>query len=219
MAHDPSPERTEVCDALTAVAPDAPTLCEGWTARDLAVHLVLRDGRPDVLLGEAAASKESTFGRAAARVRARYEAMAWDDLVDVVRTGPPPWVPTRLPAVERAVNGAEFYVHAQDVVRAQPGWAPGDGAPLRPGQRERLWRALRLLPLRYPRAGVGVVRQVPSGPTATVHRGARSVTLVGQPEELLLHAYGRRAQAAVQVRGADDAVAAFLAAYPSTARG
>ena len=215
MAHAPSPERTEVSDALTSVSPDAPTLCEGWTARDLAIHLVLRDGRPDVMLGEVATSKESTLGRAAARVRARYGAMAWDDLVGAVRSGPPPWAPTRLPAVERAVNGAEFYVHAQDVVRAQPGWAPGDGAALRPGQREQLWKALRLLPLRYPRAGVGVVRQVPSGPGATVHRGARTVTLVGQPEELLLHAFGRRAHAAVDVRGEADAVAAFEQAYPA----
>ena len=100
-------------------------------------------------------------------------------------------------------------------MRAQPGWVPGATAPLRPGQREQLWKALRLLPARYPRAGVGVVRQVPSGPSATVHRGARPVTLVGQPEELLLHAFGRRAQAAVDLQGEADAVAAFVEAYPA----
>ena len=121
--------------------------------------------------------------------------------------------------MERAVNGVEFYVHAQDVVRAQPGWSPTAAAPLRPGQRERLWRAMRLLPVRYPRSDVGVVRRVPSGPSAVVRRGARAVTLVGQPEELLLHAMGRRPQAAVEVEGEPDAVAAFVEAYPSSARG
>lgn len=215
MTPAPSPDRTEVADALISVPPTAPTLCEGWTARDLAIHLVLRDGRPDVLLGEVAGKVVPALGRAAGQVRARYEAMGWEELVDVVRHGPPAWAPTRLPAVERAVNGAEFYVHAQDVLRAQPGWRAGAAPALRPGQRERLWKALRVLPLRYRDSIVGVVRQVPSGPSAVVHRAERSVTLVGQPEELLLHAFGRRAQADVEVRGQADAVADFEEAYPS----
>lgn len=220
MAPAPSPDRAEVADALISVLPTAPTLCEGWDARDLAVHLVLRDGRPDVILGAVAGKVVPALGRAAGEVRQRYEAMGWEELVDVVRHGPPAWAPTRLPAVERAVNGAEFYVHAQDVLRAQPGWTSGTTpAPRpRPGQRERLWKALRVVPVRYGKAPVGVVRQVPSGPSAVVRRAEPSVTLLGQPEELLLHAFGRRAQADVEVRGVADAVAAFEAAYPSQAR-
>lgn len=220
MPPAPSPDRAEVADALISVSPTAPTLCEGWDARDLAIHLVLRDGRPDVLLGEVAGKVVPALGRAAAQVRERYEAMGWEELVDVVRHGPPAWVPTRLPAVERAVNGAEFYVHAQDVLRAQPGWATGaTAAPRpRPGQRERLWKGLRVLPLRYGSAAVGVVRQVPAGPSAVVRRAEPSVTLVGQPEELLLHAFGRRAQADVEVRGSADAVATFERAYPGAPR-
>lgn len=216
MAPAPSPARTEVADALISVLPTAPTLCDGWDARDLAIHLVLRDGRPDVLLGEVAGKAVPALGRAAGQVRQRYEAMGWEELVDVVRHGPPAWAPTSVPAVERAVNGAEFYVHAQDVLRAQPGWRAGAAPALRPGQRERLWKALRLFPLRYGASSVGVVRQVPSGPSAVVRRAEPSVTLVGQPEELLLHAFGRRARAEVEVRGSAGAVAAFEEAYPST---
>ena len=38
-------ERTALCDLFLEVGPDAPTLCEGWTTKDLAGHLVIREGR------------------------------------------------------------------------------------------------------------------------------------------------------------------------------
>ena len=44
-------ERARLADALAATDPDAPTLCEGWTARDLAAHLVVRERRPDTTPG------------------------------------------------------------------------------------------------------------------------------------------------------------------------
>ena len=36
-------ERAQLAQALLDVAPDAPTLCEGWQARHLAAHIVLRE--------------------------------------------------------------------------------------------------------------------------------------------------------------------------------
>lgn len=36
---------------MRAAGPDAPTLCEGWTARDLAAHLVVRERRLDAAPG------------------------------------------------------------------------------------------------------------------------------------------------------------------------
>ncbi len=215
MSTTPGPDRAQMADALAAVSPDAPTLCKGWDARDLAIHLVLRDGRPDVLAGELVGKALPALGRPAAAVRERLEHLPWDELVGEVRGGPPPWSPTRVPAVERAANGAEFYVHTQDVLRAQPGVTAADVPEPSPEQRERLWRAMKIFPMRYGRSTVGVVRQVPSGPSAVVRGGARSVTLRGQPEELLLHGFGRRPQAAVEVLGDPDAVAAFEDAYPS----
>ena len=44
-------ERRGLCDLLLEVGPDAPTLCTGWTTRDLAAHLVVRESRPDASLG------------------------------------------------------------------------------------------------------------------------------------------------------------------------
>src|ERR1700753_1453307 len=44
-------ERTALCDLFLELGPQAPTLCEGWTTRDLAAHLVVRDRRPDGAIG------------------------------------------------------------------------------------------------------------------------------------------------------------------------
>ena len=45
------PEREALCDLLTDLGPEAPTLCAGWRTRDLAAHLVLRERRPDAAPG------------------------------------------------------------------------------------------------------------------------------------------------------------------------
>jgi hypothetical protein len=48
-------ERRELCDLFGDLGPEAPTLCEGWATMDLAVHLVVRERRPQaspgILLG------------------------------------------------------------------------------------------------------------------------------------------------------------------------
>jgi hypothetical protein len=52
----------------------------------------------------------------------------------------------------------------------------------------------------YRHSPVGVVLRTPDGLERTVRGGARSVTLVGAPEELTLHAFGR-AQTEVDIDG------------------
>src|ERR1700753_2819253 len=44
-------ERAAMVATFRAVGPDAPTLCEGWTTRDLTAHLLVRERRPDALPG------------------------------------------------------------------------------------------------------------------------------------------------------------------------
>ena len=44
-------ERAAICDLFDELGPDQPTLCEGWTTRDLAAHLVTRERRPDAAVG------------------------------------------------------------------------------------------------------------------------------------------------------------------------
>ena len=44
-------ERLLLADLLERSGPDDPTLCEGWTTRDLAAHVVVRERRGDAAAG------------------------------------------------------------------------------------------------------------------------------------------------------------------------
>jgi uncharacterized protein (TIGR03085 family) len=204
--NDARRERDALCDSASRVGPDAPTLCAGWDARDLLVHLAVRDNRPDVVLGETVPPLRPHRDR----VWAELAAQPFEDLVQRVRNGP--HGPLRLPALDGLVNSAEFFVHHEDVLRAQEGWAPRE---LPRAQTASLWRTVKVMGrVAYRRAGVGVVLVTPGGPRAVVRPGADAVSLTGDPAELLLHAFGRRSRARVEVDGAPAAVQRFLAAFP-----
>src|SRR5215203_6407415 len=100
-------ERSALCDEFDRVGPDAPTLCEGWTTRDLAAHLVVRERRPDAAIGIVVPA----FAGHGDAVRERYATRPYDELVGLVRDGPPRWNPTRLEALDRAANTIEYFVH------------------------------------------------------------------------------------------------------------
>ena len=120
-----SDERRELCDLFDRLGPDAPTLCEGWATRDLAVHLVVRERRPDALAGKLV----KALADRGERIERELREQSWPELVEQVRQGPPKWNPLGLAAVDEAVNAAEFYVHHEDVRRAQPDWRPRPSAP------------------------------------------------------------------------------------------
>jgi uncharacterized protein (TIGR03085 family) len=94
-------ERRELCDLLTELGPDAPTLCAGWTTLDLAAHLVLREH-----------FRQWTDERMAAE-----KAKGLPVLIDRLRGGAP-LVPWRLPKVRTLLNGVEYFIHHEDVRRA-----------------------------------------------------------------------------------------------------
>ncbi|MBO0892359.1 MAG: TIGR03085 family protein, partial [Acidothermales bacterium] len=178
-------ERSELCDVLTEVGPDAPTLCEGWRAADLAAHLVIRERRPDAVAGELI----KPLAPRQDRIQRGYAGLPWARLVDLVRTGPPRWSPLAIPAVDGAVNTVEYFVHHEDVRRAQPGWEPRE---LSAQQQETLWRRLRSMSrLLLRRAAVGVALRRPDGAIWRARGGGSYVTLAGPPAELVLYAFGR----------------------------
>ena len=113
-------ERDALCDLFLAVGPDAPTLAGDWTTRDLAAHLVVRERRPD----GAAGIIIRPLADYAEKVRRAEAARPWDELVALVRRGPPAWNPMRLGPVDRFANSVEFFVHHEDVRRARPDWTP-----------------------------------------------------------------------------------------------
>ena len=176
-------ERMALCTTLTRVGPDAPTLCEGWTARDLAAHLVLRERRPDAVAA-GLVPQVGVLADHSQRVQDGYAEQSWQDLVDMIRQGPRGWSPTRVPAVDDAINLAEFYVHHEDVLRAAPDWTPDQARPLKVGVKNALWSRLKQAgQLLFRRSPVGVVLETPEHGSHSAHRPTKLGTalLIGEP--------------------------------------
>ncbi len=199
-------ERHRLCELFEEVGPDVPTLCEGWTTRDLAAHLVVREHRPDAALGIVA----PPFARHSEQVRLAVAQRSWEDLVSTVRNGPPRWSPTRLAALDAAANTMEFFVHHEDVRRGAGGAEPRQ---LDAGLERRLWdltrRAAKLMLRKAP---AGITLTVPNGESTTPKSGTPQVEVIGPAGELALFVYGRQASAHVECVGPDDAVAAVRTA-------
>ncbi|GHF66080.1 TIGR03085 family protein [Streptomyces mashuensis] len=199
-------ERLLLADLLETVGPEAPTLVPDWRARDLAAHVVVRERRTDAAAG-------IVFKPLAARlerVQAEFAAKPFAELVQLIRTGPPRLSPYALKQVDEAANTVEFYVHTEDVRRAQPDWSPREVDPVfGDALWSRLERTARLLGRRSP---VGLVLRRPDGRTAVAHRGTPVVTVTGEPGELTLFAFGRQEAARVEREGAADALAKLRSA-------
>lgn len=198
-------ERAAICDEFEKVGPDRPTLCEGWTTRDLLDHLLARERQPWSAVGMFVPALSGVTDNA----MAGYARMPWAEAVDLLRAGAPAWSPFRVPALDKLANGGELFVHHEDVRRGEPGWEPRPADPVRDGE---LWTMLqRMGRMLFRSAAPGVVLRRPSGEQHVVTTGSGLVTLVGEPGELLLYGFGRDT-ARVEVEGAPAAVAAFRSA-------
>ena len=191
-------ERRALCDLLSTLGPDAPTLCEGWSTLDLAAHLVVRERRPDAGIGILFPPASGWTERV--RTRARSQGLAL--LLDRVRSGPPRW--SFFALADGALNTIEYFVHHEDVRRAQPGWEP---RALAATTQDELWRRLRGgARLMFRKVPGGLVLQRPDGSTHRARSGPPDVTLVGEPAELVLFAMGRKDHARVELLGDAQAV-------------
>lgn len=180
-------ERAAICDEFLEAGPDRPTLCDGWTARELLAHLLVRERQPWVTPGMFVPALAPVVDRAAAG----YASAPWSEAVGLLRAGPPAWSVFRVGKVDEFANGAEFFVHHEDVRRGEPAWAPRPPDAARDAQ---LWALLaRSSRLLYRRSPVGVLLRRPSGEQQAVRTGPGVVTVVGEPGELVLHAFGRDA--------------------------
>ncbi|MEU8486039.1 TIGR03085 family metal-binding protein [Streptomyces sp. NPDC048641] len=193
-------ERLLLADLLEASGPDAPTLCEGWNTRDLAAHVVVRERRADaaggILIKQLAQRLE--------RVQAEFAEKPYEELIQLIRTGPPRFSPFSVKQIDEASNAVEFYVHTEDVRRAQPDWTPRE---LDPVFADVLWSRLeRMARVIGRKSPVGLVLRRPDGRTAVAHKGTPVVTVTGEPGELLMFAFGRQDAARVGTDGEKDAV-------------
>ncbi|GAB3299090.1 TIGR03085 family protein [Epidermidibacterium keratini] len=205
-------ERQELCALFDRVGPDAPTLSGNWTTRDLAAHLIVREGRPDTVPGMVV----PVFSRYTQHVQDRVARRDWTDMVRTIRTGPPIYSPMRPSAVDKRVNALEFYVHHEDVRRAQPDWEQRPADPERYRVIEQFLMGPGKLLMR--RSPVSVRFDPQTGKSFSVRDAggdAGVVTVVGSADELALFAYGRDDQARVEFVGDD----ADITALRSTKRG
>jgi uncharacterized protein (TIGR03085 family) len=200
-------ERGSLVDLLVELGPDAPTMCEGWQTQQLAAHLVAREGRPAALPGILVPALHGRTERIEAET---LERSSYPDLVRSIAGGPPFGL-VGLPGLADAVNVHEFFVHHEDVRRAQPGWTartlPADTVE---ALRRRLF-ALAPLLFRGVR-GVRLHLETPEGRRRSVGRGPEAVVIAGEIPELFLYAFGRGSVADVTISGSEGGQAKLATA-------
>jgi len=179
-------ERSALVETMRSVGPGAPTLCGDWTTRDLAAHLVVREGRLDATPGIAIPFFAGYTDKVQRQVAASAE---WDELLDKIASGPPIFSPFKI--LDPVANMGEMFIHHEDVRRAQPGWEP---RPLDDATVKALGRGLPIMArLTLAKAPARVSLRTPEGKTlATVGRGPE-LTVTGEPQEVLLFISGRDA--------------------------
>ena len=174
-------------------------MCEGWFTADLAAHLVVRERRPDSGPGLVWPPLAGYTDKVRRAVRDRTP---WEKLVQTVRRGPP----LLLRPFDGPMNTVEFFIHVEDVRRAQDSWEP---RPIPPELADALWD----------RVGPGgMAKKIPativitSPGRADKERGTGPLlTLTGDPGELTMFGAGRQGAARVEISG-DAALAAQLRA-------
>ena len=188
-------ERAALCDTALQVGEDQPTLSGEWTVKDLVVHLLVREGSP-AAVGILVKPLERMLDLEMRRVGRR----PFNLLVEKLRHGPPMWSPYAVPKLDATLNTLEYFVHHEDIRRAQPEWTARD---LGPESEKLLWAMIRT-------GGKGLTRGAPVGVTvenattgsrAVLKAGEPSVVVRGIPSEVTLFVFGRKPQAHVELIG------------------
>ncbi len=190
-------ERATLCDLFVELGPAAPTLCDGWVTADLAAHLVARERRADSGPGLVWAPLAAHTDKVRRSIRDR---IPWDQLIASVRRGPP----LLLRPFDAPMNTVEFFIHVEDVRRAQPDW---DVRPLSSEMADALWA----------RVGAGgmakkvsaTIELVAQGREPKIKGSGPRLEIRGDPGEQTLFGSGRQSAARVDIDG-DPALVAQL---------
>jgi uncharacterized protein (TIGR03085 family) len=191
-------ERLLLCDLALEVGADAPTLCGDWDVKELVAHLLVRErsllGAPGIIVPPLAGLTE--------REMARTARSNLPTLVGKLRKG---HSMLALPVIDPLVNTLEYYVHHEDIRRAQPEWEP---RVLDRPTSAALWRAISVSGRGLVRpAGVPVtIRDLESGKSATLRRGDDPVTVSGRVGEIVMFLHGRRQTVGLELTGPEASI-------------
>lgn len=198
-------ERSRLCDLFLELGPDAPTLCEGWTTADLAAHLVVRErdprSGPGLLIG-------GRFAAYTESLRQRQKARGYEASVAKIRSGPPAF-PWRIPKLRALLNLQEYFVHHEDVRRANGRGRRDDIADVENAMWAVLKRGARFS---VRKVAVGVELARPGGDVVVGRTGTPMARMVGEPGEIVLFLTGRKEAAQVTFEGDPAAIEALRAA-------
>lgn len=190
-------ERQRLSELLLALGPDAPTLCEGWLTRDMAVHLYLRENKPLAAAGMFLPVAHRHLQREERRLGANDYAAVVADWA----AGPPSF----LAPMNALMNTAEHFIHHEDVRRANGHVQPRDLSKAVDLQLLKYAKQFASLALRACRVPIVLTPEylppvVVGQRKKVAEQGDDIVRVLGAPGELLLWASGRQ-QCEVQLEG------------------
>ena len=178
-------ERSAICQTLRKLGPDQPTLCQGWSTKDLLVHLIVRENRPDAAVGLFIPFLSSYTDS----VSKKYSEKSFEDLIMIFENGPKSPSPFSLPKVDELANTFEFLVHHEDILRAQDNYQP---RKLSEEDAKFVWSRFTKSAVFFMRKiKVGVVAKTDQG-IYTLKRGNDVVTISGNLIDLVMFAFGRK---------------------------
>ncbi len=182
-------ERQSAIELMRKVGPQAPTLCAGWTVKDLAVHLYIRENHPKAAAGILLSPARRLLEEKTQELSVLDLSVLLERLESGSRFAPVRWA-------DRWLNPVEYFVHHEDIRRAQPELEP---RRLTQSQQQELYQRLKHFAPILLRKSTGPVVFEPTGlPRFVAHDvrgvatvGDRVATVKGDIEELTLWLFGR----------------------------
>ena len=193
-------ERHELCDLALTVGEDAPTLCGDWTAKDLVAHLLVRENRPWSAAGIVVPALSGLTDKSMERMTRKDFGVLVEKLRD------PGLTAYRLHPVEVAFNTLEYFVHHEDIRRADPASRP---RLFDQTDADLIWKMGRGSGrLMARRVGVPLrMRRTDTGAEAVLKPGDDPVVISGPPGEVVLFLFGRDYARDLTFEGPPEAVA------------
>ncbi len=178
-------ERAALVETMRAVGPDAPTLCGDWTTRDLAAHLVVREGRLDAAPGIAIPFLAGYTDKVQRQVA---QSSDWDDLLDKIAIRPAAAVTVQALRC-RCRTWARCSSTTRMSVAPNPLGNQGHSTTTPPRALTRPLSVMARLTLRAAPARVSL--RTPEGKTVLTTGKGKDLTVTGDETELLLFISGR----------------------------